>query len=296
MDHLDAMRVFVRVVERCSFTRTAEDLGLPRSTVTEAVKMLEARLDVPLLLRSTRHVRPTPDGERYARHCRSVLNDIEVAEASFSGRSPQGVVRASVHGTLARFFLLPHLPDFLARHPGLSVELRESDRLVSVIEEGFDCALRVGVPRDCDLMMRRVTTLPEVTLAAPAYLARHGVPTHPDHLHDDGHRMIGFWCSAVNGPMPLEFLCDGERRAVSLPTALTVSSAESYTAAAHAGLGIIQIPRYHAAAALAVGTLVELLPEFPLPAVPVTLLYPRSRHLAPRVQVFMDWVQGCFRA
>lgn len=294
MDRLDAMRVFTRVVERCSFTLAAEDLGLPRSTATEAVKMLEARLGVSLLHRTTRHVRPTPDGEHYYHRCMALLADLENVEAAFTAQAPQGVIRVSVHGTLARHFLLPHLPAFLADYPGLRVEMRESDRLVNVVEEGFECVLRVGLPRDSDLMIRKVADLDEVTLASPDYVARRGLPASLDALRADGHQMVGFWCSAINGAMPLEFVHDGAIVRHSLPTALIVSAAESYVAAARHGLGLIQIPRYHAAADLEAGRLIELLPQVPPPATQVSLLFPRTRHLAPRIRVFMEWVQRCF--
>ncbi len=144
MDRFDAMRVFTRVVERRSFTAAAEDLGLPRSTVTDAVKQLEARLGVKLLQRTTRHVSPTLDGEAYHRRCLALIDDLEDAEAAFSGVKPKGVLRVDVQGTLARHFLLPQLPEFLAEYPGIELYMSEGDRLVDLVREGIDCVLRVG--------------------------------------------------------------------------------------------------------------------------------------------------------
>ena len=123
MDRFDAMRVFTRIVERRSFTLAAQDLGMPRSSVTDAVRQLETRLGARLLQRTTRTVRPTLDGEAYYRRCLGLIADIEEAEAAFAGASPRGLLRVGVHGTLARHFLLPVLPDFLARYPDIRIEL-----------------------------------------------------------------------------------------------------------------------------------------------------------------------------
>lgn len=126
MDRFDAMRVFCRVVERRSFTLAAEDTGLPRSTVTDAVKQLEARLGVRLLQRTTRHVSPTLDGEAYYQRCLSILADIEDAEGAFAGAKPKGPLRVDVHGTLARHFVLPSLPSFLETYPEIEFYMSEA--------------------------------------------------------------------------------------------------------------------------------------------------------------------------
>src|SRR5258707_13060416 len=130
MDRIDAMRVFARVVERGSFIRAAEDLGLPASTATDAVKQLEVRLKVRLLQRTTRTVRATLDGEAYYRRCLAILDDVEDAEGAFSGAVPRGMLRVEVQGTLARHFLMPGLPAFLDRFPGIELAMSESDRWV----------------------------------------------------------------------------------------------------------------------------------------------------------------------
>ncbi|MGX5721479.1 LysR family transcriptional regulator [Shinella zoogloeoides] len=293
MDKLEAMRVFTRVVERRSFTLAAEDTGLPRSTVSDAVKGLEARLGVQLLQRTTRHVSPTLDGEAYYRRCLAILSDIEDAEGAFAGAKPKGLLRVDVHGTLARHFVLPNLPDFLIRYPDIEIYMSEGDRLVDLVREGIDCVLRVGTPQDSDMVGRTVAMLDEVTLAAPAYIARHGTPQHPDAL--DGHQMIGFRSSATGGVLPLEFIVGGGLREIVLPATVSVNAAESYVAAARLGLGLIQIPRYHAEVAITAGDLVEVLADFPPTSTPVSLLYPRNRQLSPRVRVFVDWIVSLFK-
>ncbi|ANM05679.1 LysR family transcriptional regulator protein [Rhizobium phaseoli] len=292
MDRFDAMRVFCRVVERRSFTLAAEDTGLPRSTVTDAVKQLEARLGVRLLQRTTRHVSPTLDGEAYYQRCLSILADIEDAEGAFAGVRPKGLLRVDVHGTLARHFVLPSLPSFLDAYPEIEFQLSEGDRLVDLVREGIDCVLRVGTPGDSDMVARRLAMLDEITLASPAYIAAHGLPQHPDRL--TGHRMVGFRSSSTGTLLPLEFIVDGAVRNITLPAAVAVNAAESYISAARMGLGLIQIPRYHAENDLAEGRLVHVLENFPLTPTPVSLLYPRNRQLSPRVRVFIDWLVKVF--
>ena len=292
MDRFDAMRVFCRVVERRSFTLAAEDTGLPRSTVTDAIKQLEARLGVRLLQRTTRHVSPTLDGEAYYQRCLRILSDIEDAEGAFAGTKPKGVLRVDVHGTLARHFVLPNLPSFLETYPDIEFQMTEGDRFVDLIREGIDCVLRVGTLQDSDMIGRRVAMLEEVTLAAPAYVKRLGMPMHPETL--DGHRMVGFRSSATGGLLPLEFTVDGQVREITLPATISVNAAESYFAAAKLGLGLIQVPRYHAEDALRSGELLHVLREFPPTRTPVSMLYPRSRQLSPRVRVFIDWLIKVF--
>ncbi len=292
MDRFDAMRVFCRVVERRSFTLAAEDTGLPRSTVTDAIKQVEARLGVRLLQRTTRHVSPTLDGEAYYQRCLRILSDIEDAEGAFAGAKPKGVLRVDVHGTLARHFVLPNLPSFLETYPDIELQITEGDRFVDLIREGIDCVLRVGTLQDSDMIGRRVAMLEEVTLAAPAYVERFGIPAHPEKL--DGHRMIGFRSSATGGLLPLEFQIDGTVREITLSANISVNAAESYFAAAKLGLGLIQVPRYHAEEALRSGELLHVLEDYPPTRTPVSMLYPRSRQLSPRVRVFIDWLVKVF--
>jgi DNA-binding transcriptional LysR family regulator len=288
MDRIDAMRVFARVVERGSFIRAAEDLGLSASTATDAVKQLEARLKVRLLQRTTRQVSATLDGETYYRRCLAILDDIDEAEGAFSGARPRGLLRVDVHGTQARRFIVPALPRFFADYPDLELYLSETDRFVDLVREGIDCVLRTGEPKESDLIARRIALLPEVTVASACYVARFGIPQRWDML--DGHRMVGFRSSATGGVLPLEFMVNGMRRTVTLPSILTVNGANTYQAAALQGLGLIQVPRYSVEQNLMDGTLVECLPETPPSSTPVYVLYPRNRQLSLRVRVFIDWV------
>jgi DNA-binding transcriptional LysR family regulator len=292
MDRFDAMRVFTRVVERRSFSLAAEDLGLPRSTVTDAVKTLEARLGVRLLERTTRQVRPTLDGEAHYRRCLSLISDLEDAEGAFGGAKPKGMLRLEVQGTLARHFLLPNLPGFFAQYPDIEINMSESDRWIDLIREGVDCVLRFGHLPDSDMIARQVVVLERLTCATSDYFARHGTPADPGAL--DGHRMIGLRSLTSGRLRPMEFLVNGSLREIPLPVIMSVTGPESYLATAKLGLGPVQVPRFHAETDLANGTLVQVLSDYPPPAVPVSLLYPRNRQLSPRVRVFIDYVMRAF--
>lgn len=294
MDRFDTMRVFVRVVERGSFSRAAGDLGLPASTVTDAVKRLEARLKVRLLERTTRQVRVTLDGEAYYQRCLSILADVEEADSAFTGAKPKGLLRVGVQGTQARRVIVPRLRQFFDAYPDLELFLSESDRFVDLVREGIDCVLRTGEPKDSDLSARRVALLREVTVASPDYLSRHGMPKNWDALQ--GHRMIGFRSSATGGILPLEFMVDGQRRTVTLPMTLSVDGADTYRAAALHGHGLIQVPHYAVQRDLAEGALREVLAGTPPSPTPVHILYPRNRQLSLRVRVFIDWVAKAFDA
>ena len=287
------MRVFTRVLERRSFTLAAEDLGIPRSTVTDAIKQLEKRLGAQLFVRTTRHVNPTLDGQAYYHRCIEIIASVEDAEGAFSGVKPRGLLRVEVQGTLARHFLLPELPVFLEKYPEIEFYMTEGDRFVDPVREGIDCVLRVGALQDSDMIARRVTMLDELTVASPSYLVRFGQPEHPDELAE-GHRMVGFRASGSIVPMPLEFMVEGKLRTVTIPAPVTVNAAESYTAAACLGFGIIQLPRYHAMKHIAEGKLTPILTAYPPTPSPVSVVYPRDRQLSPRVRVFIDWLVAIF--
>ena len=293
MDRLDGMRVFTRIVELKSFSAAAREFDLPASTVTDALKRLEARLGVRLLERTTRQVNATPDGESYYRNCLAILAQIEEVEGALRGAKPKGRLRLDVQGDLARLVLLPGLPRFLERYPGIEIDMSEGERFVDLLREGVDCVLRAGELRDSDLVARRVALLPEVTAVSPAYVARHGLPLRWDALQ--GHRMVGFRSSATGGVLPLEFTVQGTIRHVMLPAALSVNGAASYRDAGFLGMGLIQVPRYALQEQLESGSMVAVLEETPPSPTPVSLLYPKSRQRSPRVRAFVDWAVQEFR-
>lgn len=287
MDQLNAMRVFVRVLERRSFVQAAHDLVLPRSRVSEAIRQLERKLGVRLLVRTTRQVTPTPEGEDYYRRSVAILSAIDDADAAVATEMPAGPLRIDVHGTFARRFLLPGLPEFLAEFPGIRLHIGEGDRLVDLIGEGVDCVIRVGEPADSGLVGRKLGTVAEGTFASPDYIGRFGMPASPDDL--EGHLAIGFVSSATRSVIPLEFQTAQGLHKVALPTAVTVTAAATYACLAKLGMGLIQVPRYRVAHELAHGELLEVLASAPPQPSPVYLLYPEGRQLSPRVRLFIDW-------
>ncbi|RDV04270.1 LysR family transcriptional regulator [Undibacter mobilis] len=292
MDRLDAMRLYTRIVERRSFTRAAQDTGLPRSTVTDAIKEIEARLGVRLLARTTRHVSPTPEGEAYYRRCLSIIAEVEDAESAFGGITPRGELRIDVHGSMLRRVVVPELPHFLKAYPDLRLHIGEGDRLVDLVREGVDCVIRAGTLRDSTMVARQIAMMEEVTIASPAYLRQYGTPRNLAEL--EGHRMIGFASSATGNILPLEFMVKGQRELINLPSTIDVTGGETSIALCRLGLGLIQTPRYHVTHDLKAGRLVEVLPKYPPSPTPLSVLYPQSRGLSPRVRVFIDWVAGLF--
>ncbi|MDB5989568.1 MAG: transcriptional regulator [Herbaspirillum sp.] len=290
MDRLDAMRLFIRIVERRSFTAAANDLEVPRSTATKVINEMESRLGARLLQRTTRVVRPTLDGEAYYHRCRGILDDIEDADGAFSGAQPKGLLRIEVQGTLARHFLMPGLPDFFARYPEIELSMSESDRWVDLAQEGVDCALRYGKLRDSDMIARQLTMLERVTCATPGYLARFGTPLATDTASLAGHRMVGLRSITTGNVTPLEFIEQGQSKAIALSAILSVTGTESYLSGIRLGLGLAQVPRFHIENDLKNGVLVQVLESTPPPSMPVSIMYLRSRQLSPRVRVFLDWV------
>ena len=287
MDRLTSLELFVRIVDRCSFTAAASDLGVSRPVATAAVNALERRLGTRLLQRSTRHVQPTVEGEAYYRRCVAILADMDDADRGASG-AVTGLLRVDVVGNLARTMLLPGLPAFLARHPALTVHFGEGERFVDLVREGVDCVVRAGTLADSDMVVRRLGVMEEMTCASPGYLAQHGVPVSPDRL--DGHAMVGFVSSRTGQLLPLEFTADGRTIEVVLPARVLVGGADTSVAAAALGLGLIQAPRHRFADDLASGALVEVLADFPPTPTPISVLYPSHRQLSPRVRVFVDWL------
>ncbi len=293
MDRFQEMQAFVRTAERSSFSQAADDLNIPRATVTNLIKRLELRIGARLLERTTRQVRLTHDGEAYYHRCVRLLADVEEAESSFRDASPKGLLVVNLQGTLARHFIVPALPDFLSRYPALRLHISENDRLVDLVREGVDCVLRAGILRDSSLTGRQIASMEQVTVASPAYLNRFG---EPDDLVDLPHHFAVDYLSSTTGkPMPLSFRVDGKVTDVTMRSTVQVTGADLYTGAAIAGAGVIQVPRYRIEADLVDEKLKIILPAFPPPPMPVSVLYLQNRHLSPRVRIFTQWLETIFR-
>ena len=288
MDRFQEMQVFVRIAERGSFSKAAEDLQIPRPTVTNLVKRMEARLGARLLERTTRQVRLTHDGEAHYRRCVRLLADLEEADGAFLDTSPKGLLRVNAQGTLTRFFVMPGLPAFLECYPDIVLQLGEDDRLVDLVREGVDCVLRTGVLQDSSLAGRQIALMPQVTVASPAYLERFGEPRRLEDL--ESHQAVNYLSSATGRGLPLDFTVEGRNVQVRPRAVVSVTGAELYTSAALAGLGLVQVPRYRVERELAAGELKIVLPGAPPAPMPVSVLYPQNRQVSARVRVFTQWL------
>ncbi|WP_324034204.1 LysR family transcriptional regulator [Aeromonas caviae] len=272
MDQLDAMRAFVRVAELESFTRCAEQTGIPKATLSAAIRRLEERMGTRLLLRTTRRVQLTTDGQLCYARCRELLADMEEFDGLFrQGGQISGQLRVDMPSRMARHLVIPALPDFLAQHPALQLMLSSTDRRVDLVREGFDCVVRVGALEPSSLVARPLGHYRQINCASAGYLARHGVPRTLGDLA--GHRAL-----------------------LPMAGALMVNDSETYLAAALAGLGIIQMPRVGVESLLAGGELVSILPQWQPPPLPIHALYAHRRQLAPRVQLFIHWLAGLLAA
>jgi DNA-binding transcriptional LysR family regulator len=299
MNQLDAMQVFLKVADLASFTEAAQQLGLPKASVSTAVQSLEALLGTRLLHRTTRRVQLTQDGQVARERCRDLLADVEELRTLFqgpgTGAALTGRLRVDMpHGVL-RQLVMPNLPAFLAAHPLLSIELSSTDRRVDLVREGFDCVLRVGTVTDGNLIARPLGHYRLLNCASPAYLAAFGTPQTLADLA--GHRLVHY-TPALGTPDPgFEHVdaATGQVAWVPMAGSLSVNNSEAYQAACLAGLGIVQAPEVGVRALLDQGLLVAVLPEHLAAPMPVSLLYANRRHLPKRVQVFMDWVAEVMR-
>lgn len=290
MNKLELLRTFVRVSEVSSFTLAAESLRLPRSTVSEQVKALERLLGTQLFNRTTRRVQATQDGALLYERSKDLLSGMDEIESLFSADDAElaGRLRIDLPTMMARRVIIPALPQFLQRFPRLEVELSCTDRQVDLLREGFDCVMRIGALHDLDVVARPVGQLSMRNCASPAYLARYGVPQTPQELA--GHQLVHYVRTLGARSAGFEYLQGGELQYQAMAGVVTVNNAEAYSAACLAGLGLIQVPAVGVAEHLQRGELVSLLEDWQAPAMPVSLLYARQRHVPRRVQAFMQWL------
>ncbi|WCM89924.1 LysR family transcriptional regulator [Acidovorax sp. NCPPB 3576] len=294
MDRFDAMQAFARVVEAGSFTKAAETLHMSKTTVTQLVQQLEARLRVKLLNRTTRKVNVTADGAAYYERVVRLLADMDDAEGSLSSASalPRGRLRVDVPSPLARAILVPALPAFHARYPDIQIDMGVSDRIVDLIGENVDCVVRGGEPTDPSLVARRVGDLQLGVYAAPGYLERAGTPLHPNELENSHHRTVGFLWARTGKALPYAMHREGERLAVQGRHVFSVDDGNAYLAAGVAGLGVLWLPDYLAREPLERGELVRLFQDWRLDPMPLYIAYAPHRHVSPRLRVFIEWVAG----
>lgn len=287
MDRLTSLAVFVKAVEAGSFAAAAEALEMSSQLVGKHVRLLEDRLGVRLINRTTRRQSVTDFGKTFYERSRNILAELEAAEtlADESRAMPRGRIKINAPVTFGAYELAQALPDYLARYPDVSVELTLADRIVDLIDEGYDVAFRIGPLADSTLIVRSLRPYMLTLCAAPSYLAKHGTPQIPDDLR--AHECLGFAYSGVGSRWTFE----GSDGIVSIDvrSRFVTNNGQAVLSAALAGLGLILQPSILVRGAIADGLLVPLLPEHVSPPRPMHLLYAPDRRMTPKLRSFIDF-------
>ena len=289
IDHASEMAAFVRVVEANGFSAAAPALGLTPSAVSKLITRLEARLGVRLLQRTTRAIKLTQEGEVFYAAARRIVGEIETLENQIAGQSgtPSGTLRVTTSLAFTTHQLAPVLAEFMARHPLVQIELLPTDRVIDMVEEGIDVAVRIGRLADTSFMARKIGEDKRLICAAPSYLARHGTPRRPEDLARHNcivsrdHTYLNRWSFKVDG-RPVEIDVRGR---------VAVSEGEAQMQLALQGIGIVRLTRLTLAQAIRDGKLVPLLGDFSADEpVGIHAVYPHRRHLAPKVPAFVNFL------
>ncbi len=291
MNQLIAIRAFARVVEAGSFTRAADSLDMPTTSLSKLVRELETHLGVRLLQRTTRRVSVTAEGQAYYEKAGRLLRDLEDVDASFSAArgAPRGLLRVDIGGSTARDVLIPVLPDFMARYPDIRIELGVSDRTVNLISENVDCVIRGGALDDSTLVARHLGDTHLITCASPRYLKAHGIPAYPEELRN-GHRLVSYLLPSNGRAVPFRFRGENGAFEIKAEHRIGINESNAHLAAAIAGMGLVQTFSYAAGAALRSKALVEVLQPWRPAPYPFHVVYPNNRHVTPRLRVFIDWL------
>jgi LysR family transcriptional regulator, regulator for bpeEF and oprC len=294
-NHIQAMRVFVRVVEAGTFTHAANSLRIPKPTVTKLVQGLESHLRIKLLNRTTRRVSVTADGSAYYERVVRLLGDLEDIESSVTHakEKPRGRLRIDAGAAITTYILLPAMPEFLARYPDIAVECGVSDRPADLVGDNVDCVLRGGPLMEPSLVARHVGDMRWMTCATPAYLERHGRPTHPTDL-ESGHVLAGYFYPRSGRMRPLLFERDGKRIEIPANPRVAVNDSAAHLASLRAGNGLGQVISFMVSASGAHRDLVPVLQDWQPAPLPIHALYPANRHLSTKVRVFIDWAAELF--
>lgn len=288
MDRLDAMQAFVAVADLRGFAPAARKLGLSPSAVTRLVAALEERLGARLLQRTTRSVALTDAGTRYLERARRILADVEEAESSAEGErsSPRGRLVISAPVGFGRLHVGPLVSAYLQRHREVSCDLRLSDRIINLVEEGVDAAVRIGHLPDSTLVARQVGRMRRIVVASKAYLKARGKPGTPADLAM--HDTVQF--GAATAAAEWRFVADGREVRIASAPRFSTNSADAAIQYAEQDGGLTRVLAYQAAAAIRRGTLEVVLQEFEEPALPIHVVYPTSRLLSAKVRAFVDLV------
>ena len=299
MDKFQEMRAFTAVVDAGSFVRAADALGLSKTAVSRLVGELEARLGARLLHRTTRKLSLTPEGEIFHERCRQLLDGLAEAEAELSARSGEAVgqLRLNVPVSFGLLHLAPLWPAFMALHPKVVLDVTLSDRVVDLVDEGYDLAVRISRLQSSSLVSRQLTTTRLVLCASPRYLQRHGTPAHPSEL--SRHAVIAYSLLAIGDQWEFEEpkgpAQAGRTLTVKVTPRMRTNSGDTCCAAALQDQGIVLQPSFLVATHLASGALVEVLPQYRSLELAVCAVYPSRKHLTPKVRALIDFLVDAFR-
>lgn len=296
MDRLDQYRVFVNVADMGSFIKAANAMDLPRASVSAAIQQLESSVGTRLLHRTTRKVHLTADGVQLLERVRSLLADAEDIDQLFHSQQRQvsGRLNIDVPSRIARRLIAPALPGLLRRHPRLQIGLGSTDRAIDLVQEGVDCAVRVGTLNSSSLAVRPIGRLAIINCASPAYLRDHGTPQRVDEL-TGAHYSIGYASPNTGRELPWECVADERTETLSVPSQVIVNNAESYIACCSAGLGLIQIPRFDVQHLLDSGELVEVMSDSRPRSMEISFVYPHRRQRTRRLAAFIEWFEELIR-
>lgn len=288
MDRIETMQAFVTVADHKGFAPAARKLGLSASAVTRMVAALEERVGARLLQRTTRSVMLTDAGERFLERARRILADVEEAEGAVQAERTQPTGRLVVSAPLGfgRRHVTPLMSTYLKRYPDVAGDLRLSDRMVNLVEEGIDIAVRIGHLPDSSLVARAVGDMRRMVVASPDYLAMHGEPHRPSEIA--AHRTVHF--GALSAAPDWRFVEDGRELRIACAPRFTTNSADAAIYHAEQGGGLTRVLAYQAAEGLASGRLKAVLVDYEIAPLPIHLVYPTSRLLSAKVRAFVDLV------
>ena len=294
MDRTQAMHVFTRVVEASSFRRAARTLNLSPASVTIIIQNLEQSLGVRLLQRTTRQLSLTVDGTTYYELCRRILADLEDTEACFrsAAHAPKGRLRVEIPGSIGRLIVLPALHSFQERFPDVELTIALAEKHTDLIQEGLDCAIRLGTLPSSGLVARKIATLRPVICAAPSYLARHGEPKTIEDL--SRHRAVDFTCSRTGRPKEWAFIVDGQLVNLKLDSRLAVNESDGHVMCGLQGLGLIRSLDRLVQPYLRSGRLREVLTHVAAPLEPLSIIHAGDRLASPTVRAFINWIMELF--
>ncbi|MDO9295483.1 LysR family transcriptional regulator [Bradyrhizobium sp.] len=286
MDRIDCLRAFVRCLEGGSFSVAASELGIGQPAVSKRIALLESEFGTQLFFRTTRKLRPTPEGHRIYDLARQILASFDQARVNIEENSlrPSGTLRVSVPSSFGRRYLMPVIAEYVRAYPGVRLDLRFSERFVNLVEEGVELALRIGKLESSTLVARRLGTVQRYLVATPGYLGGRAIPRTPEDL--DAHQCIVY--SRLSSASEWIFESEHGRHVASINGPLLVDDADAMQEAVMQHLGIAILPEWCAVAGLRSGQFKNLLPDFSIAALPLHAVYPETHWMSLRARSFLD--------